>query len=127
METFACEIEPPLGWMVVKNEIMQALGGPTDHYPMYMRVQDKLLVTMTCQIELDKKKWLHVAISYRNRQPSYKDMCEVKRLFVGPDKIAYQCFVPENQHVNINPYCLHLWHPCEGPVTPDFTNGTNSI
>ncbi len=86
-----------------------------------------LRVLMDVGMEYDGKRWLHVSLSRKGRLPSYDDMCAVKNLFIGPDKMAIQVFVPSAQHVNIHPTCLHLWHCIDGDVLPDFTQGTGSI
>jgi len=77
--------------------------------------------------ELDGKSWKHVSVSRRSRIPSYEDLVLVKKQFIGEDKTAYQIFPKASHHVNIHPYCLHLWHCIDGDVTPDFTHGTGSI
>ena len=68
----------------------------------------------------DGKIWLHVSLSRRSRIPTYEDMKEVKEIFVGRNRQALQIFPPESQHVNIHPYCLHLWCAIEGDGLPEF-------
>lgn len=77
--------------------------------------------------ELDGKRWMHVSLSYRNRLPSYTDLVEAKNLFIGEEKTAYQVFPAKEKHINIHPYCLHLWHCLDGDPLPDFTHGGDSI
>lgn len=79
-----------------------------------------LRVMITAAIEADDRAWLHVSLSRKNRLPSYDDMVLVKQLFIGPDKLALQLFVPEDQHVNECEFCLHLWHCLDGLDLPDF-------
>jgi len=55
--------------------------------------------------------WDHVSISYRNRCPSWEEMCAVMDIFFGPDECAVQYHPPEKDYVNRHPYCLHLWKP----------------
>jgi hypothetical protein len=87
-----------------------------------------LAVICSENIEQDGNKWLHVSVSRRSKIPTYDDLALVKRLFMGDDLHAYQCFVASVDHVNIHPYCLHLWARSDGkPALPDFTNGTGSI
>ena len=86
-----------------------------------------LNVLMSVARQLDGKWWLHVSLNRRNQIPSYKDITEVKRLFIGDNKTAIQVFPPRAKHVNISPTTLHLWHCLDGDVTPDFTQGTGSI
>lgn len=77
--------------------------------------------------EPDGRRWLHVSTSFAARLPSYAELCEVKRLFIGADRRALQLFVPTAEHVNIHPHTLHLWHCVDGDGLPDFTGGTGSV
>lgn len=107
----------PRDWRIVRN---------CDEGAIYFRA-DRLKVIMSCAQERDERVWLHVSLSRPDRMPTYDDMAEVKRVFIGPDKTAYQLFVPDTDHVNLHSHCLHLWSCLDGPVTPDFTRGTGSI
>ena len=77
--------------------------------------------------ELDGKRWLHVSVSRPAKLPSWEDLKEVKDLFVGRDKVAYQVVAMASKHVNIHATCLHLWHCLDGDPLPDFTRGGRSI
>lgn len=46
----------------------------------------------------------------------------MKRLYVGDDLQAVQIFPRRARHVNIHPYCLHLWAALDpdGDGLPDF-------
>lgn len=74
----------------------------------------------------DGETWLHVSLARPNRMPTYEDMALVKRLFIGSDKLAVQLFVAAKDHVNIHPYCLHLWHSPSLRL-PDFTRGSGLL
>jgi hypothetical protein len=66
--------------------------------------------------------WLHASVSRKREMPSYWDMADLKAIFIGPDLQALQVFPRLERHVNIHPYCLHLW-AClepEGDGLPDF-------
>ena len=52
---------------------------------------------------------LHVSVSRAKYIPSYEDLAGVKGAFVGDDRQALQLFPRRADHVNIHPYCLHLW------------------
>lgn len=86
-----------------------------------------LKVIISGAVELDGKKWIHVSLSRKSRVPTYAEIAIVKRIFIGRDKKAVQVFAPESQHVNIHPYCLHLWHCVDGDPLPDFTHGKRTI
>lgn len=105
------------GWHVIhRREDGAAYGRP-----------DGLRVIASLAKELDGKTWLHVSCSRKARLPSYQDMCEVKRIFIGEEREAYQVFAPKSKHVNIMPFCLHLWCRLDGPALPDFTQGGDTI
>lgn len=57
------------------------------------------------------EKWEHVSVSRRSKMPTYGDMQFAKDL-LWDDKLAVmQLHVPKEDHVNVHPYCLHLWRP----------------
>lgn len=55
--------------------------------------------------------WDHVSVSTRRRCPNWQEMEFVKRRFFRDDATVMQLHVPPSDHVNIHPYCLHLWRP----------------
>lgn len=55
--------------------------------------------------------WDHVSISREDRCPDWEEMSHVKRLFFKKAETALQYHVPEKDHVNCHPFCLHLWRP----------------
>ena len=70
----------------------------------------------------DGRWWLHVSLSRAQHIPSYEDLADVKRTFVTDRYQAVQVFPRRERHINIHPYCLHLW-AClepEGDGLPDF-------
>ena len=65
--------------------------------------------------------WLHVSVSRAKRIPSYEDLADVKHVFIGDGVQAVQVFPRRERHVNIMPYCLHLWARLDaGDGLPDF-------
>lgn len=117
------EIEP---WMeALFADVSQILfaHAPLENLPFrYVGIGEAagLLVICTAAREADGKRWMHVSMSRRKRLPSYDDMCLVKDVFVGRERMALQVFARKSQHVNINPYVLHLWSCLDGDPTPDF-------
>lgn len=76
---------------------------------------------------IDGKKWIHVSFSRKSRIPSYEDMIRVKRDFIGPNGRALMVLPDKKHHVNIHPFCLHLFH-CEGDDgIPEFSWGGVTI
>lgn len=55
--------------------------------------------------------WDHVSASRKDRVPSYAEMDQIYRAFFRPGEVAMQLHVPDDQHVNVHPNCLHLWRP----------------
>jgi hypothetical protein len=66
-------------------------------------------------------EWLHTSFSRKSRMPDYHDMKFVKDVFIGKDLRAVMLLPAERDHVNIHPYCLHLFTGDDG--LPDFTEG----
>jgi hypothetical protein len=106
----------PVGWMRIR-----AAGPAFDHV-------NGLRVLVSAGVEEDGRKWLHVSASRPNRCPSWEDMDEVKRVFVGDARTAYQVHPPRQEHYNYGSgrgprvgTVLHLWAPLEGdPPLPNF-------
>lgn len=75
----------------------------------------------------DGERWLHVSVSRPAGLPSYADLVQVKRTFIGDERYAYQVFAPVSTHVNIAEV-LHLWASLDRPCPlPDFTHGFETI
>jgi len=92
-----------------------------------LRHPDGRQVMISVLIEADGHPWLHVSLSRRSRLPSYADLTDTKRAFVGADRKAIQVFPAEAEHVNCHPYCLHLWCRLDGDSLPDFSRGVGMV
>jgi hypothetical protein len=55
--------------------------------------------------------WDHVSVSLEDRCPTWGEMDLVKRTFFEPHEVVMQLHPAEADHINIHPYCLHLWRP----------------
>lgn len=89
--------------------------------------QTGFLVLVSASLH-ERKRWLHVSVTHRGgRFPTWDEMCQIKNLFCGEDRTAYQIHPPKGRNVSIHAKCLHLWAPLDGPVTPDFTGGGETI
>jgi hypothetical protein len=55
--------------------------------------------------------WDHVSVSRRNRCPNWPEMEYVRKRFFKDDETVMQLHVPESDHINCHPNCLHLWRP----------------
>ena len=71
--------------------------------------------------------WLHASIARIDKIPDYKDLCKLKKEFIGKDSKAIMVLPKESEHVNIHPYVLHLFSCLDGYILPDFTEGSGSI
>lgn len=69
------------------------------------RSQDLLIVAS------NGEGWDHVSVSHRSRCPTWAEMSKVHRLFFEVGEVAMQLHVPAQDHINVHPYCLHLWRP----------------
>ena len=104
----------PAGW-----QFQETTSGPLAGQFRY--ANKGLLVIFTAdRLWGDNKIWLHVSMSRQNRLPSYEDMTMVKDIFIGKLRQALQIFPREDRHVNIHPFCLHLWSCIGGDGLPDF-------
>jgi len=86
-----------------------------------------IVVIQSASKELDGKLWLHTSYSRKNRIPTYQDTQFIKKHFIGDDKKAISVYPKKSEHVNIMPYCLHLWTCLDADPLPDFTQGSGSI
>lgn len=109
----------PSGWREDKDLCPREQGRAFIH-------RDGLVVMVSVAVYDDGRWWHHVSMSRAKRMPTYDDMTRVKKLFLGGDAWAVQVFPKASEHVNIHPYCLHLFSTTD-PVLPDFTRGSGSI
>lgn len=61
--------------------------------------------------------WVHASVSRESSLPTYADLCELHRCVFG-ERFSAQMFVPRSHHVNIHPFCLHLWGPDDPNIWP---------
>jgi hypothetical protein len=82
----------------------------------------RLKVMEDVAVKADGKRWLHVSVSKPNhKMPTYDDLQEVRRLFIGEDRESYMVFPTKDRYVNIH-NVLHLWSCLDQPsgVLPHF-------
>ena len=109
------------------HEPLTALRG-TDGTTMYQCVTLRLKAMLGCGIEDDGRAWLHLSVSHQHRIPTWTELGEAKRAFLG-DREAYQVLPPISRYVNINAKVLHLFALLDenAMVLPDFTRGTGNL
>jgi hypothetical protein len=67
-------------------------------------------------IASDGGGWDHVSVSLPGRCPTWDEMEFIKRTFFRDDETAMQLHVPASEHIDIHPYCLHIWRPHDMPI-----------
>jgi hypothetical protein len=114
----------PVAW----RESREQWGESRAYGRVYRKPGEGLLVLLSAAECGDRKRWLHVSVSRKDtRLPTWEQMSQVKRLFIGDARTALQVMPPKAKHVNLHPGVLHLWHCLDGDVTPDFTAGGETI
>ena len=53
--------------------------------------------------------WDHVSVSWKNHNPTWDEMCAVKKMFFDPEEVCVEYHPAESEYVNHYPYCLHIW------------------
>lgn len=66
--------------------------------------------------------WDHVSVSLEQRCPNWREMSCIKHLFFDDNEVVMQLHVDKKDHINLHPYCLHLWKPhyLDIPLPPNF-------
>ena len=54
-------------------------------------------------------QWEHVSVSCAGRCPTWDEMAKVKAMFWGEDETVVQFHPRADRHVNLSPFCLHIW------------------
>jgi len=73
-------------------------------------------------IASDGLDWEHVSLTandargYRQRVPTWKEMCFAKALFWDDDDVVMQLHPKKSEYVNTHPYVLHLWRPVRATI-----------
>lgn len=62
--------------------------------------------------------WWHVSTAFPNRLPTWREVIEVKELFMGPGVVALHLIPPRSSWINHHPFCLHIWVRLDGPTCP---------
>lgn len=112
--------EPPREWRCVGH-----FGPAALRYSRRWRGQNwKVIVDVRRQ--LDGRRWAHVSVSRPDRCPTWDEMAEIKRDFLG-DLGAIQVAPPQADHVDLHKTCLHWWAPLDAWPLPSFSWGGDSI
>lgn len=115
--------EPPRVLPPLWREVQRLADGG-----QYMSDALHLAAIISCSNEADGRAWLHLSVSHRDRVPKWRELVEVKEIFLG-DREAYQVLPPKKRYVNIHPNVLHVFALLDpnAAALPDFTGGTGSL
>lgn len=115
----------PSGWVRREGEAVPVADDGAGYY----NAAADISVVESVAREVDGRLWHHVSVARGDRMPSWDDLAMVKRVWMGHDTYAIQVVPPTSRHVNIHPYCLHLWSCDElgTAILPDFTRGGRTI
>ena len=110
--------------MKTLNEILQlprTLVGQADARGGIARVMlratgKEKMASVIWSIERDDngEVWEHVSVALPSRDPTWAEMCEVKRMFFYPEEECVQFHPKESEYVNLHPHCLHMWRNQSG-------------
>ncbi len=98
------------------RRVLELYGSPGDHSCGVFNVPSPIDGAELHVLASSGDGWDHVSVSRKNRCPNWTEMEHVKRLFFADDECAMQLHVPSSQHINLHPYCLHLWRPLETAI-----------
>jgi hypothetical protein len=68
-----------------------------------------MLVMATVDATVRFGDLLHCSISYRDRNPSWREIRLVKDAFYGADRDAMIVLPRERDYINVHQHCFHLW------------------
>jgi|GEM_PF-3915219 len=112
-------------WKCESNdEIRELMGNPRSVRILQrtdsgFAAQKRILMGMTPEvlglIVSWGSNWDHVSVSLRDRPPTWLEMEVVRNAIWEPDETVLQ-YHPSRNQARINPYCLHLWRPQDGPL-----------
>lgn len=108
--------------------VLRRFGWSGDSSCGVFRVPSVIGGTLTVIASADDE-WEHVSVSRTNRCPNWPEMCRIKELFFHDTETVMQLHVPPEDHVNVHPYCLHLWRPLtkDVPRPPSIYVGAKGI
>ena len=97
--------------------------GPLGKVYEHTKIPLRVIVTVPEQGFIDDyggEEWVHVSVSHQTRLPTYDEMKEVKRCFIGDHREAYSIWPKARVHVNVASKALHLWHRADRDPIPTF-------
>lgn len=98
-------------YRVTSGGVIAFYGNVGDDTCGAFRVPSPIDKAIMVVIAASDEGWDHVSVSRENRCPNWIEMEHVKRLFFRDSETAMQLHVPGEDHINLHPYCLHMWRP----------------
>ncbi len=80
-----------------------------------------------CTEWIDGKVWLHLSISHVDKTPTWDELLEAKRHFMGTNTKAISVIPPAAEHYNHHEHCLHLFACLDGDPLPDFRDAKGRV
>lgn len=113
-------VEPaiPAGWRLLEAR---------QEWRHYERILTRESVILSAGKHSDGRRWLHFSVAHPSRIPNHQELARYKGWFIGDDRKAIHVFPPRSEHVNIHPYCLHLFSCFDTDPLPDFTAGSGTL
>jgi hypothetical protein len=75
----------------------------------------------------DGRRWLHVSASKQLSLPTWTEMADIKRVFIGEDRRALMISPARAYYVNAHPNALHWWCGFDGDGLPEFSRGLGMV
>jgi hypothetical protein len=85
----------------------------------YQRSDGMKVVETTEVHQPENYHWHHVSCSFADKLPSYEDLQEIRKVFIGEGMTSVMIFPPEHQYINYHPFCLHLYACLDADPWPD--------
>lgn len=105
------------GWTEVWSPVPDSVSGQ----------MGKLRFIVSGETEQDGKRWVHLSIIKANAIPEWNELVRVRNAVLGEEALCLHIVSRRSQHVNIHPYCMHLWWCVDGDPVPDFTKGSGLL
>lgn len=108
----------PAGWTVRVT---------SDDGASYIHTRTMQTVIVSVARELDGRRWLHFSTAFPARLPTWAELRDTARLFIGRERCSVLVIPPESEHVNIHNFVLHTFSCLDGETVPNFTRGGSTL
>lgn len=63
--------------------------------------------------------WAHCSLARPDRDPTWREIKEVRDLVFGRESTCLQLLAPASSWLNVHEHCFHLWMRLDAPTVPD--------